>query len=68
MRQEHQFQQQQASDQHGPDNINLQQGTEEHQQHPHHATPNQPAQPQQQTQSPVQPQQTPNPHPMDPNT
>ena len=40
MRQEHQFQQQQASDQHGPDNVDPQQGTEQHQQHPHHAAPN----------------------------
>ena len=39
--QEHQFQQQQASNQHGPNNVDLQQGIEQHQQHPHHAAPNQ---------------------------
>ena len=31
MQQEHQFQQPQATDQHGPDNVDLQQGTEQHQ-------------------------------------
>ena len=56
MGQEHQFQHQQASDHHGPDNVDLQQGTEQHQQHPHHVAPNQLAQPHQQTQSSVQPQ------------